>query len=121
MAKILIVDDSSVSRKKLKEILEAGNHIVIGEARDGNEALKRFEELNPDLVTMDITMPNMDGIEALKNIMEKHEEAKVIMITALGQGSKILEALNNGAKNYIAKPFEEEIVLRSIEDALSEA
>lgn len=121
MAKILIVDDSSVSRKKLKTILETENHIIVGEAGDGNEALKKFKELNPDLVTMDITMPNMNGIETLKKIIEIAPKAKVIMITALGQGSKILEALNSGATNYITKPFEEENVLRSIEDALNEA
>lgn len=118
MAKILIVDDSIISRKKLKKIIQMSNHEVVGEAVDGNEAYEKYEQLRPDLVTMDITMPNLDGISALKKIISSYKDAKIIMITALGQGNKILDALNNGAKNYITKPFEEEKVLNSIEEAL---
>ncbi|WP_026882737.1 response regulator [Clostridium akagii] len=119
MANILIVDDSLISRMKLKRIIETSSHQVIGEAADGNEAYEKYEELKPDIVTMDITMPNLDGISALKKIMNSYDDAKVIMITALGQGNKILDALNNGAKNYITKPFDEEKVLTSIEEALT--
>lgn len=119
MAKILIVDDSLISRIKLRKIIEMSNHEVIGEAIDGKEAYEKYEELKPDLVTMDITMPNLDGISALKNIMKSYEDAKIIMITALGQGTKILDALNNGAKNYITKPYEEDKVIKSIEEALA--
>lgn len=118
MAKILIVDDSAVSRKKLRTILESANYDVIGEACDGAEAFEKYESLLPDIVTMDITMPNIDGIAVLKTIMEKYPSAKVVMITALGKGDKILEALNAGAKNYITKPYEDEQILNSIKEAL---
>lgn len=118
VAKILIVDDSAISRKKLKAILEAGKHQIIGEAGDGVEACDKYKALKPELVTMDITMPNMDGITALKQIIKSDPKAKVVMITALGMGETILEALNSGAKNYITKPFSEDQVINSIRDAL---
>jgi len=118
MAKILIVDDSAVSRKKLKAILESAAHEIVGEACDGAEAFKKYEALLPDLVTMDITMPNIDGITVLKKIMENYPKAKVVMITALGKGDKILEALNSGAKNYITKPYEDDQIINSIKEAL---
>ncbi|HBC92722.1 MAG TPA: two-component system response regulator [Pelotomaculum sp.] len=118
MAKILIVDDSAISRKKLRAILEAGNHEIVGEASDGAEALEKYQELSPDLVTMDITMPNIDGIAALINIKQYDSSARVVMITALGKGEKILEALNAGAKNYITKPFEEHKIISFIQEAL---
>lgn len=120
MAKILIVDDSLISRKKLRQILESAGHEIAGEACDGDEAFKKYEELQPDLVTMDITMPNVDGITVLKMIMEAHPDAKVVMITALGKGGKILEALNAGAKNYITKPYEDEQIVNSIKEALEQ-
>lgn len=118
MSKILIVDDSIVSRRKLKKILEAANYEIVGEAGDGTEALKQYEALSPDLVTMDITMPDVDGISALKDIMKYDPSARVVMITALGKGETILEALNAGAKNYITKPFVEDQVVNSIQEAL---
>jgi len=118
MAKILIVDDSAISRKKLKAILESANHEIVGEAVDGAEALEKYEVLSPHLVTMDITMPNVDGISALKDIMERDPLARVVMITALGKGEKILEALNAGAKNYITKPFDAGQIIHSIQEAL---
>lgn len=118
MAKILIVDDSTISRKKLRTILEAAGHEVIGEAADGYDALKKYQALSPELVTMDITMPEMDGISVLKDIMRYDPAARVVMITALGKGTTILEALNAGAKHYITKPFAEEEVIHSISEAL---
>ncbi len=118
MAKILIVDDSVVSRKKLRSTLEAANHEIIGEACDGAEAFEKYEALQPDLVTLDITMPNVDGITVLKKIRENYPEARVVMITALGKGNKILEALNAGAKNYITKPYEDEQIINSVQEAL---
>ncbi len=118
MAKILVVDDSAVSRKKLVKILEDAGHEVTGEASDGAEALEKYEALLPDLVTMDITMPGMDGIAVLKKLMESHKNAKVIMITALGKGEKILEALNAGAKNYITKPYEDDQISSTIKELL---
>ncbi len=118
MAKILIVDDSAFSRKMLRGILVAGGHEIIGEACDGAEASEKYKELLPDITTMDITMPNVDGITVLKNIKEDYPEAKVIMITALGSGEKIIEALNTGAANYITKPFDSGKIIDAIEAAL---
>lgn len=119
MARILIVDDSLMSRTNLKEILQTKNHEIVMEASNGEEACRIYSELEPDLVTMDITMPVMNGIEALKKIMEKHPDARVIMITALGQASKVLEALNNGARHYITKPYEAKKVLSVIDEVLN--
>lgn len=118
MAKILIVDDSMVSRKKLRAILETAKHEIVGEAADGAEAVKKYEALSPDLVTMDVTMPNVDGISGLKDIMKYDPSARVVMVTALGKGETILEALNAGAKNYITKPFADGQIINSVEDAL---
>ncbi|ATW27460.1 response regulator [Candidatus Formimonas warabiya] len=120
MAKILIVDDSIVSRKKLREILESAGHEIVGEACDGAEAFEKYQALLPDLVTMDITMPHIDGITVLKKIMDCDPHARVVMITALGKGDKILQALNAGAKNYITKPYEDEQIIRSLQEALEE-
>lgn len=118
MARILIVDDSAVSRKKLRMILEAAKHEIIGEAGDGFEGFKKYEELIPDLVTMDITMPKVDGITGLKEIMKINPTARVVMVTSLGKGSTILEALDAGAKNYITKPFSEDNVINTIAETL---
>ncbi|MBC3887948.1 response regulator [Acetobacterium paludosum] len=118
MARILIVDDSAVSRKKLRIILEAAKHEIIGEAGDGFEGLQKYEELIPDLVTMDITMPRVDGITGLKDILKLNPTARIVMVTALGKGSTILEALDAGAKNYITKPFSEDTVIHTIAEAL---
>lgn len=118
MARILIVDDSFLARKKLKNIIDTTEHKIVGEAEDGYEAFKKYRELEPDVVTMDINMPYLDGIGALKLIKESYTDAKVIMATVLGQGNKMLEALNLGAVNYINKPFNEEKVINAINDAL---
>ena len=113
MGRIMIVDDSRISRKVLKNLLEGNGHIIVGEAGNGIDALKLYDELNPDLVTMDITMPGMDGIECLEKLREKHPDAKVMMITAAGQKEKMLEAIKLGCVDYVLKPFEEE-TLRQI-------
>jgi len=120
MAHILIIDDSAMSRNKLKKILAGGNHTVVGEAQDGIEGLDRFKELSPDLVTLDVTMPKMDGLQCLKEILAEKGDAKVIMITALGKGDTMLDALNAGATNYITKPFEDANVLDVVADALNQ-
>ncbi len=116
MARILIVDDSLLARKGLKSILEGGDHEVVGEAVDGEQAVDKYNKLKPDIVTMDITMPNVNGIESLKRIIADDPQACVIMISALGQGGKILDALNSGATHYITKPFESEKVLEAINE-----
>ncbi len=108
MAKILIVDDSRTSRKILKGILENAGYEVVGEATNGQEGYERYVELMPDIVTMDITMPVLDGIEALKKIKSEYPEAKVVMVTAAGQKTKMVEAVQNGANEFVSKPFEPE-------------
>lgn len=111
MAKILIVDDSRTSRKILRTILEGAGHEVIGEAVDGVDGVNKFQELSPEITTLDITMPNMDGLEALKEIKKVNADAKIIMVTAAGQQNKMVEAIKSGASEFVTKPFEaEEIV-----------
>ncbi len=118
MAKILVIDDSRTSRKVLRNILEEKGHEIIGEAVNGEEGFKLFKELQPDLVTLDITMPVLDGIEALELIMDYNKEAKVIMVTAAGQKKKMVEALKFGASEFISKPFEPEQIITIISKVL---
>lgn len=105
MAKILIVDDSRTSRKILRTILEGAGHEVVGEAVDGVDGVNKFRELSPEITTLDITMPNMDGLEALKEIKKINANAKIIMVTAAGQQSKMVEAIKSGASEFVTKPF----------------
>lgn len=105
--RVMIVDDAIFMRLTLKQIVESEGFEVIAEASNGAEAVTLYKTEKPDLVLMDITMPDMDGIEALKQIHEYDNGAEVIMISALGQQSKIVEAIESGAKNFIVKPFEE--------------
>lgn len=105
MTKILIVDDSRTSRKILRGLLEGSGYEVVGEATNGQEGYERYVELKPDIVTMDITMPVLDGIEALKKIMGDYPDAKVVMVTAAGQRTKMVEAVQNGASEFLSKPF----------------
>jgi len=114
----MIVDDSFFSRKNLREVLTQHGHEIIGEAEDGQSALAKYSLLKPDLVTLDITMPNMNGIDTLRELMNIDSNARVIMITSLAQKTKILEALKLGAKSYIAKPFEPDSMMGLVEDAL---
>lgn len=118
MAKILMVDDSKTSRKILKGILEDDGHEIIGEAANGEEGISRFKELQPDIVTMDITMPVMDGLEALRQIMDIDKNAKVIMVTAAGQKSKMVDAVKYGAVEFLAKPFEAAQIIEIIHKVL---
>ena len=119
MAKILVVDDAAFMRMMLKNILNANGHEVIGEAADGLQSMEQYEQLKPDLVTMDIVMPQMNGIDATKMIVQSYPEAKVIMCTAVGQQAKVLEAMKAGAKGYIVKPFQAPKVLDEINKVLS--
>lgn len=118
MAKILLVDDSKTSRKFLRNILEADHHEVIAEATTGTEAIEKYKEFQPDIVTMDITMPELDGISALKEIMTYDPEAKVIMVTAAGQKNKLVEAIKYGAREYLTKPFDPEQIREGIQSVL---
>ena len=106
MARILVVDDSLAMRFNLKRVLTERGHEVVGEAANGEEAVHKYFALKPDIVTMDVTMPVMDGISALACIRERDPGATVIMITALGQKSMVLDAINAGAANYLVKPFD---------------
>ena len=108
MANILIIDDSKTSRKVLKNLLQTDGHQIVAEAVNGEDGIKKFIEFKPDVVTMDITMPVMDGIEALKRIREIDSQAKVVMVTAAGQANKMYEAVKYGASEFLAKPFEPE-------------
>lgn len=120
MAKILIADDSTVMRRSLSLILTKGRHSVVGQATDGDQAYTLYCQLKPDLVTMDITMPGMDGIEALQKILKYDPAANIIMISALDQKKMILEALECGAKHYLVKPFKDDKVLATIKEVLSQ-
>lgn len=116
--KIMIVDDSSLIRKMLRQLLEKNNYSVVAEAINGEEAIDLYSEVKPDLVTMDVTMPVMDGVDALKKLKEIDADAKVIMVTAAGQKNRILEALKIGAKAFITKPFDEADLLKNLENVL---
>lgn len=118
MASILIVDDSRTSRKILKGILESEGYEVVGEATNGQEGYERYTELKPDVVTMDITMPVLDGIEALKKIKGDYPDAKVVMVTAAGQKTKMVEAVQNGANEFVSKPFEPEQLKKIIDKVI---
>lgn len=115
MANVMIVDDSRTSRKMLREMLERNGYTVIAEAVNGEEAYLKYKELRPDAVTMDITMPVMDGIESLSLIKKTDPEAKVLMITAAGQKEKMLESIKRGAEEFILKPFNEAEILGALE------
>jgi two-component system, chemotaxis family, chemotaxis protein CheY len=116
--KILIVDDAPVVRLVLRNILEGNGYEVVGEAANGQEGVSKFKELKPDLVTMDIVMPEMNGIDALKKILESDKTAKVIMVTAIDQRTYLLEAINAGAYDYIVKPFEDTRIVSTLKKAL---
>ncbi len=118
LARVLIVDDSRTSRKLMRNILEANDYEVAGEAANGEEAWAQYKALKPDAVTMDITMPKMDGIEALSLIRKDDPEAKIIMISAAGQREKMVEALKRGAQDFVTKPFDEEKVVTTLKDVL---
>ena len=114
MKKILIVDDAAFMRMMLKDILTKSGFEVCGEADNGVEAIQQYKNLKPDLVTLDITMPQKDGLEALKEIRNIDKDAKVIMCSAMGQQGMVLEAIQNGAIDFIVKPFKVERVLEAI-------
>ena len=114
MKSVMIVDDSRTSRRVLKDILERAGYQIKGEAINGREAVEMYGKLMPDIVTMDITMPEMDGIEALRGIRQDYPDAKIVMVTAAGQKDKMMEALKLGAAEFVAKPFVEETVLEAL-------
>lgn len=117
LKKVLIVDDAAFMRVTLKTLLERNNFEVVGEAVNGLEGVKKFVEVNPDVVTMDITMPEMDGVQALKEIKKINPNAKVVMISAMGQETMVKEAVLSGAIGFLVKPFKEDAVIKSLSNA----
>lgn len=118
MARILIVDDSFVVRRNIETILKKAGHEIIGIAGDGKQALSLYMELRPDLITMDISMPVMDGVDAVKAIIGFDPEAKIVMISALNQKQMVLDAITSGAKHYILKPIDENQMMKVINSVL---
>lgn len=116
--KILLVDDAAFMRMMLKDILTKNGYEVVGEAENGAKAVEKYGELKPDLVTMDITMPEMDGISALKNIRSIDSNAKVVMCSAMGQQAMVIEAIQAGAKDFIVKPFQADRVLEAVKKVI---
>lgn len=117
--KILIVDDAAFMRMMIKDILTKNGFEVVAEAADGVQAIEKYKEYEPDLVTMDITMPEMDGITSLKEIKKINPSAKVIMCSAMGQQAMVIDAIQAGAKDFIVKPFQSERVIEAISKTLS--
>lgn len=115
MKKILIVDDAVFMRVSLKTMLEKNGFEVIGEAVNGLEAIEKYSSLKPDIVTMDITMPEMSGLEAVKAIKKIDSNARILMVSAMGQESLVREAIINGAKGFIVKPFKEEYLIKAMD------
>jgi two-component system, chemotaxis family, chemotaxis protein CheY len=117
--KVLVVDDAAFMRMMIKDILRKGGYEVIGEAEDGSKAVEKFKELRPDLVTMDITMPDMDGISAVKEIRKVDPNAMIIMCSAMGQQAMVIDAIQAGAKDFVVKPFQPERVLEAVRKVLT--
>jgi two-component system chemotaxis response regulator CheY len=119
MASILVVDDAVFMRKMVKDALSAAGHEIVGEAANGLEAVARFQELKPDLTTLDITMPEKDGLAALADIVGSDPSARVVMCSALGQETKVVQALKLGAKDFVVKPFQADRVIDAVGKALA--
>ena len=114
MAKILVVDDAAFMRMMIKDILTKNGYEVAGEAENGNVAVSKYAEVKPDLVLMDITMPEKDGIQALKEIKAGDSNAKVIMCSAMGQQAMVIEAIQSGARDFIVKPSQADRVIEAV-------
>ena len=119
MARVLVVDDAAFMRKVVSDALASGGHEVIGEAGNGVEAIARFQELKPDVTMLDITMPEKTGLEALAEIMTIDPSARVLMCSALGQESKVIESIKLGAKDFVVKPFQPDRLLEAVGKALA--
>lgn len=115
MARIMVVDDAAFMRISIMNMIGKSSHEVIGEAENGRIAVEKYMELKPDIVTMDITMPEMNGLEALKEIIRLDPSAKIIMVSAMGQEAMVRDAVLSGAKGFIVKPFKEEGLLSAVE------
>ena len=120
MANFLIADDSLLSRKMLGKIITNLGHTIVGESADGEQTVRMYDELRPDVLTLDITMPVMNGIECLDNIIRKHPDAKVLIVSAIGKSSMVLQAMKYGAKYYVTKPLDEKKVIEAISIAIAD-
>ncbi len=118
--RILLADDAKFMRKLLTKILEEGGYEVAGEAETGSEAIALYEKIKPDLVTMDLVMPDMSGIDAIKEIVSKDPKARIVVVSAMGQQSLVSEAMSAGAKDFVVKPFHPSVVLEVIGRVLRE-
>lgn len=112
--KVLIVDDASYMRELIKDILSKYGYEVVGEAEDGGDAVNKYSSLKPDLVTMDIVMKEKTGIDTVKEIMKNNPDAKILMISAMGQQAMVVEAIQAGAKGFVMKPFKPEVLLEEV-------
>ncbi|MDN5325515.1 MAG: two-component system, chemotaxis family, chemotaxis protein CheY [Moorella sp. (in: firmicutes)] len=117
--RVLIVDDAAFMRMMIKDILVKNGYEIAGEAENGQKAVAMYQELRPDVVTMDITMPEMDGIAAVKAIKQVDPQARIIMCSAMGQQLMVMEAIQAGARDFIVKPFQQDRVLQALEKALA--
>lgn len=118
MAKIMVVDDAAFLRAMLRDILVKAGHEVVYEAENGREAIDKYKAYRPDLVTMDITMPVMEGLEAVKEIRKLDPTANIVMCSAMGQKNLVIEAIQSGAKDFIVKPFQTSRVLEAVSNAI---
>ncbi|MGM0378542.1 MAG: response regulator [Bacillota bacterium] len=116
---VLIVDDAAFMRMMIKDVLTKNDYEVLGEAENGKVAIEKYKELSPDLVIMDITMPEVNGIEAVKTIKDNDPEARIVMCSAMGQQAMVIEAIQAGAKDFIVKPFQADRVIEAVKKALS--
>lgn len=119
VARIMVVDDNAFMRNNLKNILTGAGFEVVAEASDGLEAVTTYQTATPDLVTLDITMPNMDGVQALKELKGLDPDARVIMVSAMGQEALVVEAITSGAADFVVKPFEASRVVGAVTNALA--
>ncbi|MPM42189.1 Chemotaxis protein CheY [bioreactor metagenome] len=119
MSTVLVVDDAAFMRMSIKKVLERHGFEVVGEAENGLVGVAKYQELRPDLVTMDITMPEMTGIEALKSIRQQDPNAKVVMVSAMGQEGLVREAILSGAKSFIVKPYKEDFIVSTLNSVLA--
>ncbi|MDD2480759.1 MAG: response regulator [Lutispora sp.] len=115
---ILIVDDAAFMRMMIKDVLSKNGFTIVGEAENGAKAVEKYKELNPELVIMDITMPEVDGIQAVKEIKKINPLAKIIMCSAMGQQAMVIEAIQAGAKDFIVKPFQAERIIEAVKKVL---
>jgi two-component system chemotaxis response regulator CheY len=119
LAKILVTDDAAFMRMQLRDILTKLGHEVIGEAVNGKAAIEQYQNLQPEIVTMDITMPEMNGIDAVKEIKKMHNGAKIIMCSAMGQQAMVIDAIKAGAMDFVVKPFNPERIKEALEKVIS--